>query len=115
MDDSDVYVVLAMVYKDSEDENVKDEKKAFLFAQKAAKMGDENAYNLLGTMYELGCGIEQRYENAIKYYKLPAENGVEIAFLNIGAFYQAGIDVPKDDKKAEEYFQAGANAGNMYC
>lgn len=88
-----------MVYKDSKDENVKDENKAFEYAQKAAEMGDENAYNLLGTMYELGCGVEQSYFNAIKYYKLAAENGVEIAYLNIGAFYQAGIGVPKDDKK----------------
>lgn len=115
LDNSDAYVVLAMVYKDSEDENVKDEGKAFYYAQRAAEMGDENAYNLLGTMYELGCGVEQNYENAIKYYKLAAENGVEIAFLNIGAFYQAGIGVPKDDRKAAEYFQAGAKAGNMYC
>lgn len=115
LDDSDAYVVLAMVLKESEDEDVKDEGKAFLYAKRAAEMGDENAYNLLGTMYELGCGVEQSYENAIKYYKLAAENGVEIAFLNIGAFYQAGIGVPKDDRKAVEYFQAGANAGNMYC
>ena len=115
LDDSDVYVVLAMVYKEAEDEDVKDENKAFQCAQKAAEMGDENAYNLLGTMYELGCGVKQSYENAIKYYKLAADNGVEIAFLNIGAFYQSGIGVSKDAGKAVEYFQAGANAGNMYC
>lgn len=115
LDDSDAYVVLSMVYKESEDENVRDETKAFYFAQKAAEMGDINAYNLLGTMYEMGCGVEQNYESAIKYYKLAAENGVEMAFLNVGAFYQSGIGVPKDDKKAVEYFQAGANAGNMYC
>lgn len=115
LDNSDAYVVLAMVYKDSEDESVRNESKAFQYAQKASEMGDENAYNLLGTMYELGCGVEQSYKAAIKYYKLAAESGVEIAFLNVGAFYQAGIGVPKDDSKAVEYFQAGANAGNMYC
>ena len=115
LEDSDAYVVLAMVHKESEDEDVKDESKAFYYAQKAAEMGDINAYNLLGTMYELGCGVEQNYENAIKYYKLAVENGVEIAFLNLGAFYQAGIGVSQDDRKAVEYFQAGANAGNMYC
>lgn len=115
LDDSDVYVVLAMIYRESDDDNVRDENKAFQFAQRAAEMGDENAYNLLGTFYEMGCGVEQSYEQAIRYYKLAAENGVELAYLSIGAFYQAGIAVPKDDKKAVEYFQYGANAGNMYC
>lgn len=115
LDNSYVYVVLAMLYKDSEDESVKDEDKAFQYAQKAVEMGDENAYNLLGTMYEQGCGVEASYENAVKYYKLAAENGVETAYLNIGALYQLGIGVPKDEKKAVEYFQAGANVGNMYC
>lgn len=115
LDDPDVYLVLAMIYKDSEDNSIRDEKKAFSYAQKAAEMEDENAYNLLGTLYEMGCGVAQSYEKAIYYYKLAAENGVEIAYLNIGAFYQAGIAVPKDDHKAVEYFQYGANAGNMYC
>ena len=115
LDDSDVYVVLAMIYKDSEDESIKDEKKAFQYAQKAVEMGDENAYNLLGIMYEGGCGVEQSYENAIKYYKLAVENGVEGAYMNIAACYQVGLGVAKDDRKAVEYFQAGANAGNMYC
>lgn len=115
LDDSDVYIVLAMIYKETEDEAIKDKNKAFQYAQKAAEMGDENAYNLLGTMYELGCGVKQSYEKAIKYYKLAADNGVEIAFLNIGAFYQYGKGVTKDFQKAVEYFQLGANAGNMYC
>lgn len=115
LDDADPYITLALIYKESEDERVRDEKEAFRCAQKAAGMGDVIAYNLLGTMYELGCGVNQDYKNAIKYYELAAENGVEIAYLNLGAFYQAGISIPKDEVKAAEYFQAGANAGNMYC
>lgn len=115
LDDPDVYLVLSMIYKDSEDNSIRDEKKAFSFAQKAAEMEDENAYNLLGTLYELGCGVEQNYEKAFYYYRLAAENGVEIAYLNIGAFYQSGVAIQKDDLKAAEYFQYGANAGNMYC
>lgn len=115
LNDSDAYFTLAMIHKDSKDENIKDESKAFCYAQKAAEMGDENACNLLGTLYELGCGVAQSYDNAVKYYQLAAENGVEIAFLNIGAFYQSGIGVPKDEEKAVEYYQTGANVGNMYC
>lgn len=115
LDNSDVYVFLSAIYKDSEDDSVKNEEKAFNYALKAAEMGDENAYNLLGTMYEMGCGVKQDFENAIKYYKLAAENGIEIAYLNIGAFYQFGCGVPKDERKAVEYYQYGANTGNMYC
>lgn len=115
LDDSDAYIFLSMIYKDSEDETIRNEGKAFLYASKAAEMEDENAYNLLGTLYELGCGIEQDYDKALYYYNLAAENGVEIAYLNIGAFYQMGIGVSQNDEKAVEYFQYGANAGNMYC
>lgn len=111
----DIYIVLAMIYKDSSDDEIRNEDKAFEYAEKAADMGEENAYNLLGTFYELGCGVQQNYEKAIQYYELAAENGVEIAYLNIGAFYQAGIGVPRDEQKAVEYFQYGANSGNMYC
>ncbi len=115
LDDSDVYTVLAMIYKESEEEDIQDDKKAFFYAQKAADMEDENAYNLLGTFYEMGCGTEQDYAKAIHYYRLAAENGVETAYLNLGAFYQMGVGVPVDGKKAVEYYQYGANAGNMYC
>lgn len=115
LEDPDVYVVLTMIYRESDDCTVRDEGKAFYFAQKAAEMGEVNACNLLGTFYEMGCGVEQSYEKAVYYYRQAAESGVEMAYLNLGAFYQAGIAVPKDDKKAAEYFQYGANAGNMYC
>ena len=46
---------------------------------------------------------------------MAAEHGVEMSYLNLGGLYQMGFGVPKGNRKAAEYFQNGANAGNMYC
>lgn len=115
VEDSDVYVSLALVFRDSNDNSVKNPEKAFQYAKLAADMEDENAYNLMGSLYELGCGVEQNYEKAFYFYKLAAEHGDEYAYLSIGAFYQTGLVVKQDYCKSAEYFQYGARVGNMYC
>ena len=113
--DANVYITLSMICKDSEDESVCDYEKAFEYMQKAVDLQSEVAYNIMGTYYETGIGVDQDYTNARKYYELAANNGVESGYLNLGAFYQMGIGVPKDMKKAISYYQMGADAGNMYC
>lgn len=114
-EDTNLYITLSMIYRESEDESVNNPEKAFLYAQKAADAGNATGYNLLGMLYELGCGVEQNYEKAFNYYLEAANGGVEIAYLSVGAFYQNGYWVKKDERKAVEYFQLGANVGNMYC
>ncbi len=114
-EDPDIYITLALIFKDSMDEDIRDEKKAFEYIKKAEEMGEVNAYNLLGCLYESGCGVQQDYDMAFHYYKLAAENGIEMAYLNLGSFYLNGIAVTKDEIKAVEYFQYGANVKNLYC
>ena len=113
--DANVYIMLSMIYKDSEDELIRDYSKAFKYLQKAVDLQSEIAYNLMGAYYELGIGVEKNYDNARKYYELAASNGVESGYLKLGAFYQMGGGVPKDTEKAVRYYQMGADAGNMYA
>lgn len=115
VNDPNFCTTLAMIYKDSIDENVHNEENAFEYAKKAVEMEDAEAYNLLGTLYEIGCGVSQDYKKAAEYYQKAVDNGVEVAYLNLGALYQQGLGVVKDEKKAVEYFQYGVNTGNMYC
>lgn len=113
--DSNIYITLALILKDSKDDAVRDLDRAFEYIQKAVNMGSEIAFNLMGIFYENGIGIEQDYKKAFKYYSLAAEKGMEDAYINMGAFYQLGYGVEQDYKKAVECFQLGADIGNMYC
>ena len=115
LDDPGIYVTLAMIFRDSEDDSIWDPDKAFEYAQKAVDTGNETALNLMGTFYESGIGVEPDYKKAFEYYAKAAENGVEIAYLSMGAYYQGGYGVPQDLQKAVECYQLGADAGNMYC
>ena len=51
LEDPDIYIAPAIIYKDSEDESVRDEKRAFECVNKAVEFGEEDSYNLLGTFY----------------------------------------------------------------
>lgn len=114
-DDPNVYITLATILRDSEDDSVRDPDRAFEYAKKAVDTGSETALNLMGTFYENGTGVPQDYKKAFEYYSLAAEKGVEIAYLSMGAFYQLGYGVSQDYWKAVECFRLGADAGNMYC
>ena len=101
-DDPNVYITLATILRDSEDDSVRDPDRAFEYAQKAVDTGSETALNLMGTFYENGTGVPQDYKKAFEYYSLAAEEGVEIAYLSMGAFYQLGYGVSQDYWKAVE-------------
>lgn len=115
MEDPNIYITLAMILRDSEDESVRNPVQAYEYARKAVDTGNENALNLMGTFYENGTGVQQDYKKAFEYYSRAADQGVEIAYLSMGAYYQGGYGVAQDYKKAAECYQLGADAGNMYC
>lgn len=115
MEDPNIYITMAMILRDSEDESVRNQTQAYEYAQKAVDNGNETALNLMGTFYENGTGVQQDYKKAFEYYSQAADQGVEIAYLSMGAYYQGGYGVAQDDKKAAECYQLGADAGNMYC
>jgi len=57
------------------DENIKDYRKIIENLQKEAESGDDYAQNLLGEMFENGCGVAQDYEKAIScYYRANAKD-----------------------------------------
>ena len=60
-------------------------------------------------MYELGEGVENNYKEALKWYKLAAENGNRDAPNNIGVLYMTGLGTPRDFVMAHKWFTvAGA-------
>ena len=55
------------------------------------------AYNNLGIMYQNGEGVPQDYSEALRLFRLAAEQGLDIAQYNLGNMYQDGEGVPQDN------------------
>ncbi len=64
----------------------------------------------LGIMYENGRGVAQDYAEAVRWYRMAAEQGNAIAQLNLGLGYAKGQGVPQDFATAHMWLNiAGAN------
>ena len=99
MEDSSIYITLAMILRDSEDPSVHDLNKAFEYAQKAVDTGNETALNLMGTFYENGTGVTQDYKKAFDYYAQAADNGVEIAYLSMALIIRVAMAYHRISKR----------------
>ena len=74
-------------------------------------------------MYGRGQGVVKDYQEAIKWFKLSAEQGYAQAQYNLGLMYSKGEGVPSDDKEAVKWYRLSAeqritgaqsNLGLMY-
>lgn len=68
--------------------------------------------NNLGVQYDRGDGVRQDVHEAIKWYRLAAENGALLACVNLGALYNHGQGVPVDYVEAAKWFRLGAELGS---
>jgi uncharacterized protein len=75
-------------------------------------------------MYANGQGVPQNYSEAMKWYRLAADQGNAAAQTALGVVYASGLGVPQDQAKAVEwtrkaadqgYANAQNNLGNMYA
>ncbi len=78
----------------------------------AAKQNDPVAQYYLGECYRDGDGVEQDYQEALRWYQLAAEQGNISAQNNLGACYHNGIGVTQDFHKATWWYQKAAEQGD---
>lgn len=78
----------------------------------AAEQGNADAQLILGSLYmqDQG-GLEQDFEEAVKWYTLAANQGLAIAQYCLGLCYNEGIGVEQDRQKAKEWFTKAAKQG----
>jgi len=69
------------------------------------------AQSNLGVMYDEGHGVPQDDAEAVKWYRLAAEQGYADAQLNLGAKYAVGKAVPQDYAEAVKWFRLAAEQG----
>ena len=66
-------------------------------------------------MYAEGDGIPKNYEEALKWFRLSAEQGNIGAKTNLGWMHDYGYGVPQDRKEAIRLYRHSAELGNIYA
>jgi uncharacterized protein len=89
----------------------KDYKKAHELWLPIAEKGETRAQFFMGFMYDMGFGVPENDNEAIKWYQLAAEQGDARAQLFSGFLYDFGIGVLGNDKKALKWYKLAAAQG----
>jgi len=66
-------------------------------------------------MYDKGQGVTQDYKEAVKWYRLSAEQGLARAKVNLGVMYYKGQGVPQDYVSAHMWFNLCGSSGDKDC
>ena len=64
-------------------------------------------------MYDKGLGVPENRQQAIKWYKLSAEQGHVSAQNNLGFIYGTGLGVPQDYHEAKKWYGLSAEKGGL--
>ena len=79
---------------------------------KDAAKGRTFAQMALGMRYEKGDGVPKDAAQAVKWYRLAAEQGDPLGQLFLGARYDKGDGVPKDAVQAVKWYRLAAEQGD---
>ena len=71
--------------------------------------GDAEAQFNLGVRYGSGVGVSQDDAEAVRWYRLAADQGIARAQLFLGFMYEDGEGVPQDDVQAHMWFNLAAS------
>jgi len=78
----------------------------------AAQMGNIDAMNIVGEIFESGHGPTLDLPEAMRWYSKAADAGSARGMYNIGKLYWGGRGVPKDESAAVKWFARAADAGD---
>lgn len=82
-----------------------------IIAEKGGQYSKFGQFNL-GVRYYLGQGVEQSYEEALKWYHMAAEQGLAEAEYALGDMYYRGTGVVQDYETALEWFTKAHDHGH---
>ena len=81
--------------------------------KKLAIAGDALSQLYVGNMYERGEGVAQSVEEAVRWYRLAAEQGCVDAQVNLAEVYSNGVGVVRDDVQAYMWLTVAAEQGEF--
>ena len=74
--------------------------------------GNADAQYNLGLMYANGQGVTQDYKEAVKWWRLSADQGNASAQSNLGDMYADGKGVTQDYKEAVKWYRLSSDQGD---
>ena len=77
-----------------------------------ARLGKPQAQYNLGLMYSRGEGVPRSDQEAVKWYRLSAEQRIPGAQSNLGLMYEKGLGVEQDYVEAHKWFNIAGVNGN---
>ncbi len=95
-----------------EAEQAKNYRDAMVWYEQAAALGNSDAEQRIGSIYNLGMGVTKDYQKAMYWYLKAAGHGNSDALCNIGGLYQNGDGVEQNYVEAMMWFQKAADHGN---
>lgn len=75
----------------------------------SALSGSAHAQFLLGSCYDFGCDVGQDTTEAVRYYKMAADQGHIDAQFSLGLHYT----LSSEDRLAEAYYRVAADKGHV--
>lgn len=79
--------------------------------QPIAENGDARAQFNLGQLYEQGKGVNQNFQQAMRWYRLSAVQGNSWAQYNVGQMYEDGLVVERSYVRALMWYNLAASKG----
>lgn len=79
--------------------------------RKLAELGDPEAQNNLGVLYQIGQSGRPNYSRAIFWFRKSAAKGFAKAQFNLGQLFRKGLGVPVDFLRAYQWFKRSAEQG----
>lgn len=107
--DVDIAGLLANLYAFTEEKC--DYKKAFDYATIAAEDENNEGYNVLGSLYLNGWGVEKNVNLALENYKMAAAFGDETAMNQIGIIFEGNDDFDANPEQSFYWFNEAAKKG----
>ncbi|MGB6300323.1 MAG: tetratricopeptide repeat protein [Rivularia sp. (in: cyanobacteria)] len=93
----------------------KDYVKAFELLKPLAEQGNAEAQCIIGSIYDLGLGLESNALEAVKWYKKSASQGYGVASNNLGTIYYSGKEgIVRNRAKASEWYQKARQQGFLH-
>jgi|ERR1022692_3212871 TPR repeat protein len=85
---------------------------AFREFLRLAEQGSAYAQFHVAYMYDLGQGVANNGEEAVRWYRAAAAQGAVAAQINLGLMLEEGDRVAKDYEEAAKWYRLAANQGN---
>ena len=101
---------MGIYYSDGECGLTQDYTKALDLWHRAAELGDDGAYNNIGSAYDHGRGVEVDHLKAVQYYELAAMRGNVIARQNLG-YYELRLG---NMNRALKHYMIAVRDGNNH-